>query len=82
MPVGDHLVLSADCEYEGTTGMFRYYLGCMIRQGEYINVNFHADDEFNWTVGLGLGYSRFRVAAVYTRDRKFGIGLMVTENQP
>jgi hypothetical protein len=81
MPVGDYLILSADFEYEGIAQRLGFYCGGMFRLGEYFNLNFHSDNKFNWAAGLGIGYSNFRVAAAYTRDRKFGIGLIVTEER-
>jgi len=81
MPVGDYLLLSVDFEYEGIAKSFSYYGGGMFRLGEYFNLNFHSDNKFNWAAGLGFGYSNFLIAATYTYDREFGIGLIVTEAQ-
>lgn len=79
MPVGNYLILSVDLEYEGIARSFRYYCGGAFRLGEYVNLNFHSDNKFNWAAGLGLGYTHFRIAGTYTRDRKIGLGLIVTE---
>lgn len=81
MPVGDYLTISADFDYEGRSEEFHYYLGGMIRLGGFVNANFRMDDDRHWTVGLGLGYTVFRLAAVYGRDREFGIGLVVSEER-
>jgi hypothetical protein len=80
-PAGDIFTLSADFDYEGRSEQFLYYLGGMIQFGRYLNVNFRMDGDQNWTAGMGFGYSVFRIAAVYGRDRKFGIGLIVGEEQ-
>jgi hypothetical protein len=82
MPAGDLLTLSVDFDYEGRSGEFRYYLGGMVQLGGIVNASFRMDDEKQWTAGLGFGYSVFRLAAAYGRDRKFGIGLIVGEEKP
>jgi hypothetical protein len=79
-PLGEYVFLNIDFEYEGMTDLFHFYWGGMIRLSDYINIYVHADDEFNWTAGMGLGYSKLRVAASYSADdRQIGAGLILSE---
>lgn len=78
-PLEEYLTLSADLEYEGIDSIFTFYYGAMVQPLTGLNVNFHADKDFNWNAGLEFSFGKIKVAGSYASvDKKFSGGIILS----
>ncbi|HEC78397.1 MAG TPA: hypothetical protein ENI34_04550 [candidate division WOR-3 bacterium] len=73
------LTLSCDIEYEGINDILNYYYGAMIQPLDGVQLNYHADKEFNWNAGTELTFGKIKLAGKYSSmDKKFSGGIILS----
>lgn len=78
-PLKEFLTLSCDIEYEGINDILNYYYGVMIQPLDGVQLNCHADKEFNWNAGTELTFGKIKLAGKYSSmDKKFSGGIILS----
>jgi hypothetical protein len=78
-PLKEFLTLSCDIEYEGINDILNYYYGVMIQPLDGVQLNCHADKEFNWNAGTELTFGKIKLAGEYSNmEKKFSGGIILS----
>jgi len=78
-PAAEYITMSCDIEYEGIDDIFNVYYGASLSPMNGLNLNFHADKDFNWNAGLEVSFGKIILAGAYSAvDEKFSGGIILS----
>lgn len=78
-PFREYVTISCDIEYEGVDSILHCYYGTMIQPLDGVQLNCHADKEFNWNAGIELIFGKIKLAGAYSNvDKKFSGGIIIS----